>query len=376
MTVLIMMLIVLGLLALQRRLYRKYWDKKLDLKLNFSAKEAFEGEKLTLREEVTNAKLLPLPWVTAKFQISRNLIFTEGRNHRITDDYYQNDLFSINMYQRITRRQEFLCGSRGYYRIKSADLASSDLFIREKLVRRVPCHTELTVLPRLIPFGELEVIYRQVFGEIEVRRFTNLDPFAFRGIREYRPDDDFRLINFKATAKTGQLMVNVNSSTASQELIILLNLRPYGGWTSNEVLEEGIRLAASVAEHFSALGMAVGVLSNGRDAESGASVLLEPGSGASHVHNIWEYLARIDIEAGQDTMVPLLTEQEDEKPFYLLISSECTAQMQAAFEGMLESGLSCHWLVPHPRETEMRLQEHPQITRWEVAPRAKTESIA
>ena len=376
MTVVIMLLLILLLLYLQRKLYRKYWDTNLDLKLDFSAREAFEGETLTLREEVTNAKLLPLPWVAAKFQVSRNLLFTEARNHRISDDYYQNDIFSVSTYQRITRRQEFVCGKRGYYRIKSADLASSDIFIREKLVRRVPCSTELTVFPKLIPFGDMEILYRQIFGEIEVRRFTNADPFAFRGIREYQPDDDFRLINFKATAKTGQLMVNINSPTASQDLIILLNLQPYGAWTSSDVYEEGIRLAASAADYFIGLGLSVGLISNGRDAESGASIYMEPGNGAGHLHNIWEHLARIDLTKGQEPMAPLLAGQEDDRHFYLIISSDYAAGMQEAFETMLERDLSCHWILPYPQHGEVRLGVHPQITMWEVEPHAKKTSIA
>ena len=38
------------------------------------------------------------------------------------------------------------------------------------------------------------------------------DPFEYRGIREYQPYDDMRSVNWKATAKTGDLKVNQNTN--------------------------------------------------------------------------------------------------------------------------------------------------------------------
>lgn len=368
MTILTMLILVLLLFLLQRLLYKKYWDRGLDMKISFSAREAVEGERLFLTEELRNAKLLPLPWITAKFQLSRNLLFLEGDSFRVSDDYYQNDLFSVNMYQKITRRQEFLCGRRGYYRIKSMDLGSSNIFISDRLVKHCRCDAELTVLPRLIPFGELEVPFRQIYGDIEVKRFTNADPFAFRGIREYQYRDDFRSINFKASAQSGQLMVNVYSATASQELIVLLNLQPYGDWASDDVYEEGIRLAASVAEHFSSLGLAVGVLCNGRDAVSGNPVLIEPGSGGGHIHGILEKLARIDLASEQESMAKLLDGLEAREPVYLLISSYHGKDLAASYSRMLENGLQVRWILPMQPDFRLRLPKELEITRWEVAP--------
>jgi uncharacterized protein (DUF58 family) len=363
-----MILLIFLLILLQRQIYRAYWDRGLDMKISFSAKEAFEGEKLVLTEELTNAKPLPLPWVTAKFQLSRNLLFLHDTHVRVSDDYYQNDLFSINMYQRITRKQEFFCGRRGYYRIKSMDLGGSNIFISEKLIKRLHCDAELTVLPRAIPFAELEIPFRQLYGDIEVRRFMNPDPFAFRGMREYQYRDDFRHINFKASAQAGQLMVNVHSATASQELVVLLNLQPYGNWTRDDVYEESIRLAASAAERFCTMGLSVGLTSNGRDIVSGSPVQILPGSGRGHLHGILEKLARIDLAAGQDPMSTQLDSLTQPEPVYLLISSYYGEDLVRAYESLLERGLQMRWILPAMADTHLRLPAHIDIFRWEVEP--------
>src|SRR5207253_8684287 len=45
----------------------------------------------------------------------------------------------------------------------------------------------------------------------------------FERVREYLPDDEFRRINWKATARRGQPMVNQFEAERSQNLVILLD---------------------------------------------------------------------------------------------------------------------------------------------------------
>lgn len=369
MTILTMILLILFLLWLQGAVYRKFWHRGLSLRLSFSAVEAFEGDKLLLRQELTNAKLLPLPWIIAKFQLSRNLLFLEGDSFRISDDFYQSDLYSIAMYQRVTRSQQFLCGRRGHYRIKALDLSSSNIFISDKLVRRLRCDAELTVLPKPDHSPELEIIFRQVYGDVEVRRFTNPDPFAFRGIREYDYMDDFRLINWGATAKTGSLMVNVNSSTGSRRLVILLGLEAYSDEPNEDVMEEAIRIAASAAEYFCGLGLSVGLISNGCDTATGIPVRVLPGAGDIHLHDILHDLARIDVATAQAPIRAELDELTDLDPVYLLISAYDRGDLQDSFASMLARNMCARWIVPAIADDKLWVKETEQIIRWEVIPR-------
>lgn len=364
-----MIILILFLVWLQGAIYRKYWHRGLSLRLSFSASEAFEGDKVSLQQELTNAKLLPLPWIIAKFQLSRNLLFLEGDSFRVSDDFYQSDLYSIAMYQRVTRAQSFLCGRRGHYRIKSLDISSSNIFISNKLVRRLGCDAELTVLPKPMHAPELELIFRQLYGDIEVRRFTNPDTFAFRGIREYGYGDDFRAINFKATAKTGSLMVNVHSSTATRQMVVLLGLEPYSDEPSEDVMEEAIRITASAVDYFCSLGLSVGVFSNGRDISTGMPVHIFPGSGGIHLHDVLDQLARIDVSAGQAPIREVMEGLTDADPIYLLISAYDRRDLQNTFEGMLARGMTARWIVPALPDAKLWVKETDHIIRWEVVPR-------
>lgn len=361
-----MLLLVLALVIIQRMVYERNWCKGLDMRLRFSAREAFEGERLTLFEDVTNAKRLPLPWLRARFQLSRNLVFEESQAGGVSDLYTRADMFSIGMYQHIVRRRSFVCAKRGYYRVRHMDLISSDVLGTRDLVLQLDSDAELTVFPGLLAFDEVEVLFRQLFGQLEVLRFTNPDPFAFRGIREYQQHDDFRLINFKASAISGQLMVNQTSGTTSQELVLLLNLEPYSAYPRDRVREAAIRMAATVAQRFTAAGLPVGLASNGRDVVTGEAIELLPGSGNQHLYSLLHGLARIDLGAGQSPMQQLMAGQAAEGPLYLLISSNNGPEMQAAYAEMLARGLHVRWVVPLLAEEKMDVAEDGRITRWEV----------
>lgn len=85
-------LLAFSLLWLQRKLYGKLWDKNLGIRLAFTEKSLFEGEKGELLEIIENGKRLPLPMLKVKFQTDRNLRFTDTESSKVTDLYYRNDI--------------------------------------------------------------------------------------------------------------------------------------------------------------------------------------------------------------------------------------------------------------------------------------------
>ena len=73
------------------------------------------------------------------------------------------------------------------------------------------------------------------------------DPFAFAAIRDYTPDDPMKTINWKASARTGSLMVNTFTSTVSSGVRVFLDVRmdpeqAYG----EDLREDAVALAASL----------------------------------------------------------------------------------------------------------------------------------
>ena len=248
---------------LVRLVYRQSGLHKLAVKLSFSKPRAIEGETLTLTTVLTNEKWLPLPWVAVKFRVSRHLLFADTDNSNITDQYYRNDLYNILMRQRVTRRLKFECGKRGFYRIDTVDLAAWDILMEAKNAEVVPVGAHLTVYPAMISVSEVDNICVQIYGHMRAKSVIHPDPFSFRGIREYSPSDPLRAVNFKASAKGQELMVNLWEHMNSREVIMLYNLERHSVW-HNEVLDEHtIKVVASLADRLTQENVPIRFITNG-----------------------------------------------------------------------------------------------------------------
>ncbi|MDE6204454.1 MAG: DUF58 domain-containing protein, partial [Lachnospiraceae bacterium] len=285
------------LFALQRGLYKRWWNRGISVKLEFEEEMVQEGEEVKLFEIVENRKRLPLPSFKVKFQCSRHLEFPAGGNGSVTDKYYRNDLFSIMPYQRITRTHQICCRKRGYYGIYSIDLVGADLFFLEEMVENIAADTVLYVLPRALSAANIFPSLKQISGEITARRYELEDPFTHRGIREYEPYDEVKAINWKATAKTGELKVNMKDHTAVSSIRIFMNLDDRGVLRQEELLEMGIRICAHLAEEMLHQGIRISIFANAGDCVSGRHLEMEEIADASGMDGVLKSLARLDVES-------------------------------------------------------------------------------
>jgi uncharacterized protein (DUF58 family) len=371
MIIIFMGLVVFGLIALQNYVYNRLWDKGLSLDIRFSSKEAFEGDSLFLREELSNNKLLPLPWVFVKFNVSRNLVFESDQHKSISDAHYQSDLFSIMMYQSIRRKMFFVCTKRGYYRLRNITMACSNLLYNRRFDKHVENFTELTVFPKLLGgHDDINLIYKNLDATMLSNSLINPDPFEFRGIREYQPTDPMRDINFKATAVAQQLMVNIHAPTSSKRLEIVLNLEYNRPYPEFELYEQAIRLAATIAERYIGQGVKLGLYTNGKDALIGENVVVGAGEGASHMYKVFQALARISLSFKVGHISMYLNELKDdgESPVYLIISPYCEQDFLDAVEVMKNRGLSVFVVVPTQKgmDDNIGVAETDTMRIWEA----------
>jgi uncharacterized protein (DUF58 family) len=98
-------------------------------------------------------------------------------------------------------------------------------------------------LPQVLNAPEMDILFRLFLGDEESRRSPVSDPFTFAGIREYQPWDTFRNINWNATAKKNEIMVNINQHTYHQKIVLILNVMPFALSRNESLLEKSISLA-------------------------------------------------------------------------------------------------------------------------------------
>lgn len=359
--------IILGaflLFYLQDRLYCRFWDKNLSVSLEFSRKAAVEGEECELCERVENRKLLPLPALKVKFQVSRELQFEDEEGvSSVTDQYYRNDVLSVRPFMRHVRRLRFRCKKRGYYWINGLDVVAGTLFLSGELPRSLESETRLYVYPRLWRSPEFSRLLQRLNGEILSRRHMLEDPFEFRGIREYSPWDTMRDINWKATARTGDLKVNMKNYTAQKAVRIFVNLEDGAVMRHEELLEASIRMAAGAAADFLAQGIRTSVYTNGPDIVTGELVGMEAASASWHMETINRGLARIDLSKRAPSFVQSLKEAalgQNEAAgtlFTVFISSDAQEDFQELLEECVRQGTDFCWICPIMEHGEEKIRK-------------------
>lgn len=343
---------------LQQVMYRKWWNKGLQVSLEFAQKELFEGEEGQLYEVIENRKRLPLPMLKVKFQTSRNLEFLDIKGSKVTDYFYRNDVFEIGSGEKITRTLKFIGKKRGYYKINGIDLVGVDLFFSQEMVESRTTNQYLYVYPKPPQSREFLLSLRQLNGEVLTKRHLVEDPFEYRGIREYQPYDDMRMVNWKATAHTEELMVNERNYTALKAVRIFLNTEDKGILKKEDEVEAAICITAGLAEHFLKQGMEVECCGNGRDIIDGENMRIARSAGMAQMQRIYKALARLDVQNEPLSFTEIFGEKimsEGKGTMTIFVSPNGYEDFVKLMEEYKGQGRDFVWFYPVDEEVEPEL---------------------
>lgn len=279
----------------QKTIYQKVWHKNLRVRLSFQEEGIWEGQESTLSEIIENQKKLPLTMLKVKFQTDRHLLFADTKGSRTTDKFYRNDIFQIGALEKVTRVLRFTAGRRGYYTIAEADLVASDLFLTAQYTATADIgHSSLYVYPKPFSHPEFRQSLKHLSGQVLTKRHLLEDPFEYRGIREYQPQDDLKSINWKATARTGEFKVNQKNYTAEKSVRIFINLEDTGILKKEDCVEASLQIATALLLLFLEQGMQVAVYCNGVDVLHNEPCILEAGGGIRQREAVLRSFALID----------------------------------------------------------------------------------
>ena len=371
MNLFILVLTPFVLYLLQGILEQKYWNKNLSASVTFQDTPCVCGGEGSLQETVVNAKLLPLSILRVKFKIGRALKFVTEENTAVTDYTYRNDVFSVFPYQKITRTLKFVCEKRGYYELNSLDLVSHDLFFTGHMVESVPLFSHLYVYPSGADLERLNIPFQKMVGTVLSRNRLCRDPFEFQTIREYQTYDTMRMVNWKATARTRELKVNVQEPTASQSILIFLNMDSETAWASEALREEAISICGSLASAFIREGIPVGIISNGTDCLTGRPIDVKPGAGPEHETCCMETLSRLGYDTALLPMEEMIREQNrgKEDALFVMISSCQRRALSEAYEEYCRMSPGSVWIAPLRPEDELKEDGCPSAMwlKWEVS---------
>ena len=374
MQLIIALVCIYVLFKLQAIIYKLSWKKGFSAGISIESLTCREGDTNSLTETVTNNKLLPLPMVNVKFTTPRSFVFDNEDNSSVTDYYYRNDVFSLLNRQTIKRTLNFRCTRRGCYSINDITIITSDLLMRQSLSTKFKCNSIIHVYPKRVPITPFEIPFKTIIGNYVTQKHTIDDPFEFRGIREYQPYDTMRSINWKISARQNKLQVNTFFTTASQEVVIFLNLDSEIYAKTERLQEAAIRIAGTLADKFIAQRIPVALETNGHDIFTKEQICKKSGSGPNHIEAIDHSLSRIDLNQPYDNFTSMIKEYFDSKittggistnSFYIFISTYRHDDLMDYYCTLKSLGLSCYFIVPEFKITPVECT-YPDVHKWEV----------
>jgi len=270
----------------------RFWSRHalrgLSVQVKTNRGRAFPGEEVELTFELTN-RWLPLPWLEVEMELPYRL--ATGKRSR--SPYTLERLRWVTALlpgQAITWKHTFEAKARGDYRLGLPRVRSGDMFglFPKELV--LPHFDSLLVYPRVFSLGKLSLPLRALFGQKAAPRSIYEDVSRVAGARDYRYDDSFKHIHWKASAAHSTLQTRQYESSTSLSLLLILDVHSFP--EEDEEFERGVSTVASLAYEAHRQGFAVGLMAN-----SEPEVQLPIGSGQNQLLEILEALARITADS-------------------------------------------------------------------------------
>ena len=241
------------------------------------------------------------------FHTKKELDFTDTENASVSDYIYKRDVFSVLGRQRITREIVVNCKKRGHYAVSDADLTTHTLLYKKSYSVGIETDASIYVYAKMTDVSEIMTVCERMLGTLQCAKRLYEDPFAFRTIRGYTTDDPMKSINWKASAKTGELMVNTFDSVQSQKVMIFLDVADTGILKQETLVEENIAIAATLARKLLRQSIETGFVFNG--AEGGEWIL--PTNKKSVLIGLERTLAEYDAAKGTTSFSELLTMKKE-----------------------------------------------------------------
>jgi uncharacterized protein (DUF58 family) len=293
---------LLGLLTLVTAggawLWARYSLRNVVYHRELLADRVFPGDAVEMRVSLVNRKLLPLAWLDIEDQIPDRLRIVEQET--IPSGIPGIDVLRITTamrwYERVTWRFHVTCPVRGYYTFGPVALRSGDLFGFFTAREELHSYVSLIVYPRVVPLDQFGIPPRHLFGDLRVQRRLLTDPSRTVGVRDYHPEDSFRHVHWKATARTQALQTKVFEPTTAVQFGVFLNLdtfEHYWEGVDYERAEHAITVAASLAMRAIDERHVVGMYANGVVGGSDQALRLRPSRSPSQGAEILAGLAKL-----------------------------------------------------------------------------------
>ena len=338
--------IVLLLIVAVSTIWRNLALSGVTYQRSFDRSHVFPGEPVEMTVTVTNSKSLPLTWL----RISDTLPVSPETDNvisqtstRVSGRYDLINSYSMHARELIERSVTMQFPARGYYTMGPATYQSGDVFTLFTIERAHNYLSTIVVYPKIETLEELGLPAKEPFGDLKIRTSLFTDPIKTRGIRDYQPQDRFRDVHWKATARRGELQTKIYDPSTGMTLAVFLNVatmtRHWLGFYP-ELMERVISVAASMGNYGVQQGWGVGLYANGSFPGSDQPIRVPPGRSPDQLTHILEALAAVTEFATASIDIMMLRESPN-LPWIstiVLVTAVVSDEIMVALTRLQEAG--------------------------------------
>ncbi|MFF2855306.1 DUF58 domain-containing protein [Peribacillus sp. NPDC058002] len=221
-------------------------DLIVERKIN--KRECQAGESVEIALTFTRKNRLPLLFMVVEEELPQ----------RLEDRGFQRKIIIFPGFRRTFCMSYTLEDmERGEHSFQSIRFWVGDFFglVEKEAIYSSPL--KITVFPRYheLAYSDLDRVFNQ--GAVVSTKKTQREHSVVSGVREYHPGDQLSWINWKATARTSEIMTKEFEVQKNRDVFIMLDEKP------SDLFEESIVMAASVAHAMLKKGMEIGYVSMG-----------------------------------------------------------------------------------------------------------------
>jgi len=333
------------IVLVQSVIYSLFAFRGFNYSCTLSHNRVNEGETIEYTETIENKRLLPLLWLKVEARFNETLLFTKNDNTRVSAGTFHRSVLSMPPFRRIKRTYKIVCSKRGYYPLGSSSITTGDLLGLTSRTMSFSSDMGLHVFPVPLSQTQIDLPSRSFLGDMVVRRYILPDPFMPAGVRDYVPGDPQNMIHWKASAKTGSLVVHRREFTADSKLLVFFNVAFNArSWDINDTvvintMENSLRILATVFNLAASNGQQTALCTNSISFRDRSEVTVPPAYGRAHNEKLFSAMAEMQFIRTRSFHMLLREAVEEVRDMdILLVTRYISAETQTEIEALRLNG--------------------------------------
>ncbi|WP_298400523.1 DUF58 domain-containing protein [uncultured Chloroflexus sp.] len=310
---------------------------------------------------ITYRGRLPLPY----------LVITEDIPPALSTDARKRWVISLKPGQQQVLRYTIQSRQRGLYWLGPLRISIGAVLDLNEVQLVEQQQTPVTIIPSVVPLPLLALPAGLPFSHERQRLSLFDDPAQKMGVRPYRPGDSPRRMDWKTSARLGELQVRELAPVIARETLIALEFSEtaYRGRFARDDRERAVIAAASLATALMNRRQAVGLCSNGYDPLTDDRIApLPPAAELEHLREILARLGRIEPERSSPFLTDLIAADRylSWGGTLMIITAALDERWLVDLTTLSQSGLRIAVALAEPGPTDILLARRYGLTAYRI----------